>query len=138
MKLSASTPMIRSPLCASGSPCRKGIIYLDGNSLGPFRGDAAGLKRTTATAMGRGPDRQLEQARLDRLAGALAAKLALIVGAEADELLIADFDLRLPLQADRGRRVGAAGAPGRSSRSSGNFPTDLYVAQGLANCSGSS
>ena len=108
-----------------------GVIYLDGNSLG---------------AMPRGAPEKLlatqEQWRDDLIASwnrhdwidwpvRIAAKLAPIVGARPSELLIADSTsvclFKLLAAAARAR-------PGRRTILSQqrNFPTDLYVAQGVA------
>ena len=108
-----------------------GVIYLDGNSLG---------------AMPRGAPEKLlatqEQWRDDLIASwnmhdwidwpvRIAAKLAPIVGAKPNELLIADSTsvclFKLLAAAARAR-------PGRRTILSQqrNFPTDLYVAQGVA------
>jgi kynureninase len=113
----------------------EGVIYLDGNSLGA-------LPNTT-------PDKLAEaqrQWRDDLIASwnkhgwidwpvRIAAKLAPIVGAKPTELLIADSTsvclFKLLAAAARAR-------PGRRTIVSQqrNFPTDLYVAQGLADMLG--
>src|SRR3982750_932862 len=112
-----------------------GTIYLDGNSLGA-------LPKAT-------PDKLAEaqaQWRDDLIASwnkhgwidwptRIAAKLAPIVGAEPSELLIADSTsgclFKLLAAAVRAR-------PGRRTilTQKRNFPTDLYVAQGLADMLG--
>jgi kynureninase len=112
-----------------------GVIYLDGNSLGAL---------PNAT-----PDKLAEaqrQWRDDLIASwnkhgwidwpvRIAAKLAPIVGAKPTELLIADSTsvclFKLLAAAARAR-------PGRRTIVSQqrNFPTDLYVAQGLADMLG--
>jgi kynureninase len=113
----------------------EGVIYLDGNSLGAL---------PNAT-----PDKLAEaqrQWRDDLIASwnkhgwidwpvRIAAKLAPIVGAKPTELLIADSTsvclFKLLAAAARAR-------PGRRTIVSQqrNFPTDLYVAQGLADMLG--
>jgi kynureninase len=109
-----------------------GIIYLDGNSLGAL--PRAAPERLAETA-----ERQWGE---DLIASwnthdwidwpaRIAAKLAPIVGARPSELLIADSTsvclFKLLAAAVRAR-------PGRKTilTQQGNFPTDLYVAQGLA------
>jgi kynureninase len=109
-----------------------GIIYLDGNSLGA-------LPVAAPAALARAAERQWGE---DLIASwtkhdwidwptQIAAKLAPIVGAQANELLIADSTsvclFKLLAAAIRAR-------PGRRTilTQRRNFPTDLYVAQGLA------
>jgi kynureninase len=113
-----------------------GIIYLDGNSLGALPRAAPGALSNTA-------ERQWGE---DLIASwnkhgwidwptRIAAKLAPIVGAKANELLIADSTsvclFKLLAAAVRA-------GPGRKTMLSQklNFPTDLYVAQGLADMFG--
>lgn len=113
-----------------------GIIYLDGNSLGALPADAPGALANTA-------EREWGE---DLIASwnkhgwidwptRVAAKLAPIVGAMPSELLIADSTsvclFKLLAAAARAR-------PGRKTILSQqlNFPTDLYVAQGLCNMLG--
>jgi kynureninase len=113
-----------------------GIIYLDGNSLGALPRAAPGALSNTA-------ERQWGE---DLIASwnkhgwidwptRIAAKLAPIVGAKVNELLIADSTsvclFKLLAAAVRA-------GPGRKTMLSQklNFPTDLYVAQGLADMFG--
>jgi len=109
-----------------------GVIYLDGNSLGALPAAAAEALATTA-------ERQWGE---DLIASwnkhgwidwptRIAAKLAPIVGAKPSELLIADSTsvclfklLAAALRARPGKRTVLT--------QRGNFPTDRYVAQGLA------
>ena len=110
----------------------KGKIYLDGNSLGA-------LPVTTAKRLDNVVQREWGE---DLIASwtkndwideprRVAAKLAPIVGAKPNELLIADSTsvclFKLLAAAVRAR-------PGRRTilTQQRNFPTDLYVAQGLA------
>jgi kynureninase len=110
----------------------EGVIYLDGNSLGALPAAAAERLRETAE----------QQWGEDLIASwnkhgwivwptRIAAKLAPIVGAKASELLIADSTsvclFKLLAAAVKAR-------PGRKTilTQRRNFPTDLYVAQGLA------
>jgi kynureninase len=108
------------------------MIYLDGNSLGALPAGAPQALATTAE----------EQWGADLIASwnnhgwidwptRIAAKLAPIVGAKPGELLIADSTsvtlfklLAAAVQARPGRRTIVT--------QNRNFPTDLYVAQGLA------
>ncbi|MEQ1516209.1 MAG: kynureninase [Usitatibacteraceae bacterium] len=108
-------------------------IYLDGNSLGA-------LPRTTAKRMedvireewGRGLIRSWNQHAWITLPQRVGAKLAHLLGARADEVVVADstsiniFKLL----------AGALATPGAKGRrvilsERGNFPTDLYIAEGL-------
>jgi kynureninase len=110
----------------------EGVIYLDGNSLGALPVATAERLRDVA-------ERQWGD---DLIASwnahgwidwptRIAAKLAPIVGAKQNELLIADSTsvclFKLLAAAVRAR-------PGRKTilTQQRNFPTDLYVAQGLA------
>ena len=113
-----------------------GVIYLDGNSLGA-------LPAATAERLRDVTERQWG----DKLIASwnahswidwptrIAAKLSPIVGANPNELLIADSTsvclFKLLAAAARAR-------PGRRTilTQRGNFPTDLYVAQGLAHLLG--
>ena len=114
----------------------EGLIYLDGNSLGA-------LPKAAPDALSRTAERQWGD---DLIASwnkhgwidwptRIGAKLAPIVGAKPSELLIADSTsvslFKLLASAVRAR-------PGRKTILSqqANFPTDLYVAAGLADMLG--
>ena len=110
----------------------QGIIYLDGNSLGA-------LPKAAAPAIAEVVERQWgndlitswnKHAWIDAPAN-VAAKLAPLIGARADEVLVCDSTsvnlfklLAAAVAAQPKRRVIL------SER--GNFPTDLYIADGLA------
>jgi kynureninase len=110
----------------------EGIIYLDGNSLGAL---PAAAPRALAHTIERqwGEDLIASWTKHDWIdwPTRIAARLAPIVGAKANELLIADSTsvclFKLLAAAVRAR-------PGRRTvlTQQRNFPTDLYVAQGLA------
>ena len=108
-----------------------GLIYLDGNSLGA-------LPTATPPAIGRTVERQWGDDLITSWTkhdwidwpAQIAAKLAPIVGARPNELLIADSTsvclFKLLAAAARARPERRTIVSQRQ-----NFPTDLYVAQGL-------
>ena len=113
-----------------------GIIYLDGNSLGAL----------TSTSMARaraivedewGPDlvRSWNVHGWFDLPHRLGARIAPLIGAAADEVLVADsttvnlFKIACAAMMARGTRH-------RIITELGNFPADIYVLQGLALLSG--
>ena len=108
------------------------IIYLDGNSLGGLPANAAArVSGTVQREWGEGLITSWNKVGWIEAPFALAVKLAPIVGAGADELLVTDstsINLFKLLAAALGAR------PGRKVilTERGNFPTDLYMAQGLA------
>jgi kynureninase len=108
------------------------IIYLDGNSLGALPG-ATSERLRQVTDHQWGEDLISSWNKHDWIDAPMriAAKLAPIVGARPDELLIAD-STTVCLFKLLGAAVGAR--PGRRTilTQRNNFPTDLYVAQGLA------
>lgn len=111
----------------------EGVIYLDGNSLGP-------LPRTTAPALADMAGRQWGE-RLIRswnegwieAPQRIGGKIAALIGAAPDEVIVADstsanlFKLLVAaLRHDPARRTIVS--------ETGNFPTDLHVAQGAIGC----
>jgi len=112
------------------------IIYLDGNSLGALPKAAAWALTNTAERQW-GQDLIASWTRHDWIdwPTQIAAKLAPIVGARPNELLIADSTSVCLF------KLLAAAARARPDRRTiltqqRNFPTDLYVAQGLASMLG--
>jgi kynureninase len=110
----------------------EGIIYLDGNSLGPLpKAAPAALAQTVERQWGCDLIVSWNKHGWIDWPTRIAAKLAPIVGAKPTELLIADSTsvclfklLTAAVQARPGRRTVLTRKR--------NFPTDLYVAQGLA------
>lgn len=109
----------------------EGRIYLDGNSLGALpAATPASLLDTAERQWGMDLIASWNQHEWIDWPTRMAAKLAPIVGAKPSELLIADSTsvclFKLLAAAARAR-------PGRKTILSqeANFPTDLYVAQGL-------
>jgi kynureninase len=119
-------------------PCRErfalpeGVIYLDGNSLGA-------LPRATSARVGALVERQWgadliaswnKHGWIDAPAR-LGGRIAPLIGAGADEVIVADST-----SANLFKLITAAclARPDRGTilTEPGNFPTDLYVAQGIA------
>jgi kynureninase len=109
-----------------------GVIYLDGNSLGPLpRATAAIVQDVIRRQWGEDLISSWNRHRWIDLPETLGAKIARLIGARAGEVIVADSTsvnlfklIAAALRLRPGRRVVV------SERS--NFPTDLYVAQGLA------
>ncbi len=108
-----------------------GVIYLDGNSLGALPCATAGrIEAMVRKQWGEDLIASWNKHEWIDWPAHIAAKLAPIVGASPNELLIADSTsvclFKLLVAAARAR-------PGRNTilTETGNFPTDLYVAQGL-------
>jgi kynureninase len=113
-----------------------GIIYLDGNSLGALPKNApAALAETAEHQWGGDLIASWNKHGWIDWPSRIAAKLAPMTGANPSELLIADSTsvslFKLLAAATRAR-------PGRKIivAQQANFPTDLYVAQGLARMQG--
>ena len=109
-----------------------GVIYLDGNSLGPMpRATPARVAEVVAREWGEGLIRSWNDAGWMALPSRIGAKIARLIGAPEGTVMVADSTsvnlykvLGAALAARPGRRVIL------SER--GNFPTDLYIAEGLA------
>jgi kynureninase len=112
------------------------LIYLDGNSLGALpRATAGRIAEVTHQQWGRDLIRSWNKHHWINLPQKLGAKIAPLIGADMNEVIVADSTsinlfkllaatLQLPyVHDDSNRRVII------SER--GNFPTDLYIAQGL-------
>ena len=113
-----------------------GLIYLDGNSLGPLTHAAA--RRVAEMLHGEWGKDLIKSWNLHGwidLPKQLGAKIARLVGAHPDEVLVADstsvnlFKLAAAASRTRGTRR-------RIVSEAGNFPTDLYVLQGLCDLAG--
>lgn len=109
-----------------------GVIYLDGNSLGALPAAApSALAETAERQWGEDLIASWNKHGWIDWPARVAAKLAPIVGAKPRELLIADSTsvslFKLLAAAVQARRNRSAILTQRR-----NFPTDLYVAQGLA------
>ncbi len=109
-----------------------GVIYLDGNSLGALPKAARdAVARTVSEDWGRGLIRSWNDAGWMEAPRRVGDKIARLVGAEAGEVVVADSTsvnlFKLAAAALKAR-------PGRGVilTEPGNFPTDLYVAQGVA------
>lgn len=109
-----------------------GVIYLDGNSLGALpRATAARVADTVTREWGRGLIGSWNDADWIGAPQRIGGKIAGLLGAEPHEIVVADstsVNLFKLLHAAIGAR------PGRTVilTEPGNFPTDLYVAQGVA------
>ena len=115
---------------------RPGIIYLDGNSLGALTHDSAVRARSMIEEeWGRDLIRSWNLHGWFDLPHRLGARIAPLIGASPDEVLVADstsvnlFKLASAAVMRRGHRH-------RVVTESGNFPTDVYVLQGLAQLAG--
>jgi kynureninase len=113
----------------------EGVIYLDGNSLGPLPKAAADrIARAVTEEWGQGLIRSWNTAGWFDLPRRLGDKIASLVGARPGELVATDstsINLYKVLSAALG--IARQQSPARrvvvSERS--NFPTDLYIAQSL-------
>jgi kynureninase len=114
----------------------EGLIYLDGNSLGALpRAAIAQVAETVQAHWGRDLIKSWNTAAWIDLPVRLGAKIAPLIGAQADEVIACDstsinlFKLAsAALKMRPGRRVIVS--------EPGNFPSDLYILQGLADMLG--
>ena len=113
-----------------------GVIYLDGNSLGVLpRATAARVQQVVAHEWGTDLIRSWNTAGWIDLPQRVGNKIAKLVGAGENELVVADStSVNLFKVLSAALRIVQADAPNRkcivSERS--NFPTDLYIAESLA------
>ena len=119
-------------------PCRErftlpeGVTYLDGNSLGALpRATPGRVAAAIAGEWGRDLIASWNKHGWIDAPAKLGARIAPLIGAAADEVIVADST-----SANLFKLITAAclAVPGRSSilTEPGNFPTDLYIAQGVA------
>ena len=109
-----------------------GVIYLDGNSLGALPAVTAARLAETATAQwGQGLIRSWNAHDWIGAPARVGAKIARLIGAAPHEVVVADSTsvnlyklIHAAVRRQAGRSVILA--------EPGNFPTDLYIAQGAA------
>ena len=109
-----------------------GLVYLDGNSLGALpKAAAARVAEVVAHEWGEGLVRSWNDAGWIDLPRRVGDKIARLVGAGPVEVVCADST---SVNVFKVLSAALALRPGRSTILSeeGNFPTDLYVAEGLA------
>lgn len=114
----------------------EGLIYLDGNSLGPRpEGVAARLKAVVEKEWGEGLVRSWNAAEWIALPQRLGAKLAPIIGARPGEVIACDSTsvnlfkvLMAAVAINKGRQKIVTEA--------GNFPTDSYIIRSVASLTG--
>ncbi|MDT7515064.1 kynureninase [Rhodoferax mekongensis] len=113
----------------------QGVIYLDGNSLGVMPKAAAERAAEVVTQeWGQGLIRSWNTAGWFSLPQRLGNRIAPLIGADADEVVATDStSINLFKVLSAALSIAAQDAPQRklivSERS--NFPTDLYIAEGL-------
>lgn len=116
----------------------EGMIYLDGNSLGPLAHPVRGrVADVVSREWGEDLITSWNKNHWMALSGRIGAKLAPLIGANQDEVVAADstsvnlfklLSAAVQLRPDRRTIVSEAG----------NFPTDLYIAEGLISLLGGS
>lgn len=113
----------------------EGVIYLDGNSLGPLpKAAPERIARAVQEEWGQGLIRSWNTAGWFDLPRRLGDRIATLVGAGPGEVVATDStSINLYKVLSAALSIAAADAPGRrvvvSERS--NFPTDLYIAEAL-------
>ncbi len=109
----------------------EGVIYLDGNSLGALpRATPAAVARVVEMEWGQGLIRSWNDAGWIDQAARVADAIAGIVGAAPGSVAVADST---SVNLFKLLGAGLAMRPGRRTilSDAANFPTDLYIAQGL-------
>ncbi len=112
---------------------REGVIYLDGNSLGVLPKRAIDrTKEVVETEWGAGLIRSWNTAGWISLSQRIGDKIATLVGARPGELIVADStSVNLHKALDAAMWLSGTGRKRIVSERS-NFPTDLYIAETLA------
>ncbi|WP_205786747.1 kynureninase [Specibacter cremeus] len=114
----------------------EGVIYLDGNSLGPRPvGALERAQAVVADEWGTGLIRSWNTAGWFELPGRLGDKLAGLLGGRAGECVVTDTtSLNLFKALASALRIQQADHPGKRVivTERDNFPTDIYIAEGLA------
>jgi len=114
----------------------EGVIYLDGNSLGALtRQTLPRLNEVIAQEWGKGLIRSWNAAHWMEAPARIGDKIARLIGAKSGEVIVADStSVNLFKLLAGALRV----QPGRHFilTEASNFPTDLYIAQGLVDLLG--
>ncbi|MGA1770607.1 MAG: kynureninase [Steroidobacteraceae bacterium] len=114
----------------------RGLVYLDGNSLGPLPiRTQERIARVAAQEWGDGLINSWESAGWIDAPSRIGDKIARLIGAGSGEVLVADST---SINLFKCLAAALAMQPGRTVMlsESGNFPTDLYMMQGLAGLTG--
>ncbi len=109
----------------------EGMIYLDGNSLGVLPASAmTRVKRTVEIEWGQDLITSWHKHGWGELPQKAGDKIARLIGAEAGSVVVTDT---ISINLFKVLSAAVAKRPGRKIilSDSGNFPSDLYVAQGL-------
>jgi len=110
----------------------EGEIYLDGNSLGAMPSHLpARIQEVVAKEWGNGLIRSWNDAGWIHVPKRIAAKVARLIGADPDEVMVADST---SVNLYKALAAAARLNPNRKVilTELDNFPTDLYIAQGVA------
>lgn len=136
----------RDPLAAQRGKFAlpEGVIYLDGNSLGALpRATSARVRNLIEHEWGEGLIRSWNAAHWIDLPRRVGAKIAQLIGAHPDEVLCADSTsinlfkvLTTALRMQASRPQVSLRQRNVIVSEKANFPTDLYVAQGLVDLLG--
>lgn len=110
-----------------------GVIYLDGNSLGPLTKTAkARVAAAVENEWGEGLIRSWNTAGWIDLPANIAGKIAKLIGARGEDVAVCD-STSVNLFKVLSAALDKAGEGRRTIVSEeGNFPTDLYIAEGVA------
>ena len=114
----------------------EGIIYLDGNSLGPLpRGARERAREVISEEWGQELIRAWNSADWMTLPKRVGDRIARLIGAPEGSVATGDT---LSIKVYQALAAALAMRPGRSKilSDSGNFPTDLYMADGLVKLAG--